>query len=167
MAGPGAFPGQPPTADMGARMSEIVRLSGIHKSFGGVHALRGVDFDLRPGEVHALLGENGAGKSTLMRVLGGEHLPTQGQIAIDGQPTVLHSPHDAKLRGITVIHQEMALAGDLTVAENIFLGELPGLINWRQLNARASALIGELGFAIRPDALVSSLSVAHQQVVGP
>ena len=166
MAGPGAFPGQPPTADMGARMSEIVRLSGIHKSFGGVHALRGVDFDLRPGEVHALLGENGAGKSTLMRVLGGEHLPTQGQIAIDGQPTVLHSPHDAKLRGITVIHQEMALAGDLTVAENIFLGELPGLINWRQLNARASALIGELGFAIRPDALVSSLSVAHQQVVG-
>ncbi len=165
MAGPGAFPGQPPTADMGARMSEIVRLSGIHKSFGGVHALRGVDFDLRPGEVHALLGENGAGKSTLMRVLGGEHLPTQGQIAIDGQPTVLHSPHDAKLRGITVIHQARALAGDLTVAENIFLGELPGLINWRQLNARASALIGELGFAIRPDALVSSLSVAHQQVV--
>ncbi len=70
-------------------MSEIVRLSGIHKSFGGVHALRGVDFDLRPGEVHALLGENGAGKSTLMRVLGGEFRPSQGEIFLDGQPVVL------------------------------------------------------------------------------
>ena len=146
-------------------MSEIVRLSGIHKSFGGVHALRGVDFDLRPGEVHALLGENGAGKSTLMRVLGGEHLPTQGEIRLDGTPVVLHSPHDAKARGITVIHQEMALAADLTVAENIFLGELPCLIGWRDLKARAARVISDLGFGISPDALVNTLSVAHQQVV--
>ena len=146
-------------------MSEIVRLSGIHKSFGGVHALRGVDFDLRPGEVHALLGENGAGKSTLMRVLGGEFRPSQGEIFLDGQPVALNSPHDAKTRGIAVIHQEMALAGDLTVAENIFLGELPGVIDWRKLYARAAAMTAELGFDIRPDALVSSLAVAHQQVV--
>ncbi len=146
-------------------MSEIVKLTGIHKSFGGVHALRGVDFDLRPGEVHALLGENGAGKSTLMRVLGGEYRPTGGEIVLDGTPTELSSPHDAKTRGITVIHQEMALAGDLTVAENIFLGELPGIIGWRGLYARAATLIAELGFAIRPDALVGGLSVAHQQVV--
>ena len=72
-------------------MSEIVRLNGIHKSFGGVRALRGVDFDLRPGEVHALLGENGAGKSTLMRVLGGEYRPTGGEIVLDGTPTELSS----------------------------------------------------------------------------
>ncbi|MEO5614395.1 MAG: sugar ABC transporter ATP-binding protein [Cypionkella sp.] len=146
-------------------MSDIIRMSGIHKAFGGVHALRGVDFDLRGGEVHALIGENGAGKSTLMRILGGEHAPSKGALFIDGGETHLQSPHHSKQHGITIIHQEMALAGDLTVAENIFLGELPALINWPALNARASALIAELGFAIRPDTLVNTLSVAHQQVV--
>lgn len=144
---------------------EIIRLTGIHKRFGGVHALRGVDFDLRQGEVHALLGENGAGKSTLMRVLGGEHLPSQGVVRVDGAEMRFASPQEAKARGITVIHQEMALAGDLTVAENIFLGELPALIDWGALRARAARLIGELGFDIPPGARVNSLSVAHQQVV--
>lgn len=146
-------------------MSDIVRLSGIHKYFGGVRALQGVDFDLRPGEVHALVGENGAGKSTLMRVLGGEHVPTQGTVEIDGVETQFTGPHAAIEKGIVVIHQEMALAGDLTVAENIFLGELPAIINWRDLRARARDLLTGLGFAISPDALTGSLSVAHQQVV--
>lgn len=146
-------------------MAEIIRLRGIHKRFGGVHALRGVDFDLRGGEVHALLGENGAGKSTLMRVLGGEHLPSEGTLSVDGIEMRFTSPQEAKAKGITVIHQEMALAGDLTVAENIFLGELPGLIGWRALRERAARLIADLGFSIPPGALVNTLSVAHQQVV--
>ena len=163
--GPGGIALRLNLENQGSGMSEIIRLSGIHKSFGGVHALRGVEFDLRPGEVHALLGENGAGKSTLMRVLGGEYEPSSGTVFIDGQQTRLVSPHDSKQRGIAVIHQEMALAGDLTVAENIFLGELPGLIRWRALKAKAATLIGELGFAIPPDTKVNTLSVAPQQVV--
>ena len=146
-------------------MADIVRLSGIHKHFGGIRALQGVDFDLRPGEVHALVGENGAGKSTLMRVLGGEHQPTQGTVEIDGREVHFTGPQHAIDQGIVVIHQEMALAGDLTVAENIFLGRLPGIINWSDLRARARTLIGNLGFDIPPDALAGSLSVAHQQVV--
>lgn len=146
-------------------MGEIVRLTGIHKHFGGVKALQGVDFDLRAGEVHALVGENGAGKSTLMRVLGGEHVPTHGRVSIDGDTIRFASPQEAIDRGIVVIHQEMALAGDLTVAENIFMGQLPGLIRWGALRARAKALLDSLGFDISPDALAGSLSVAHQQVV--
>ncbi|MFO1208666.1 MAG: sugar ABC transporter ATP-binding protein [Amaricoccus sp.] len=146
-------------------MADVVQLTGIRKSFGGIHALKGVDFALRPGEVHALLGENGAGKSTLMRVLGGEHPPSAGEIRIDGTPTVFHRPVDAMARGIVVIHQEMALAPDLSVAENIFLAELPALISWPEMKRRARALIERLGFDIQPQAVVRDLSVAHQQVV--
>jgi ribose transport system ATP-binding protein len=146
-------------------MTELVRLEAITKSFGGVHALRGVDFDIRAGEVHALLGENGAGKSTLMRVLNGEFPPTSGHIRIGGQPVTLKDPHAARAHGITVVHQELALAPDLSVAENIFLGELPGMIGWNGLKARARKLIERLGFDIDPGAIVGNLTVAHQQVV--
>ncbi len=146
-------------------MSEIVRLSGIEKRFGGVHALSGVNFDMRSGEVHSLVGENGAGKSTLMRVLGGEFRPTAGTVLVDGKKTVFDRPIDAIAKGIAVIHQEMALAGDLTVAENIFMGDLGTIVNWRDLNRRARELIAGLGFDIAPEAQISSLSVAHQQVV--
>jgi ribose transport system ATP-binding protein len=146
-------------------MTELVRLEAITKSFGGVHALRGVDFDIRAGEVHALLGENGAGKSTLMRVLNGEFPPTSGHIRIGGQPVTLKDPHAARAHGITVVHQELALAPDLSVAENIFLGELPGMIGWNSLKARARKLIERLGFDIDPGAIVGNLTVAHQQVV--
>jgi ribose transport system ATP-binding protein len=146
-------------------MSNLVELSGIRKSFGGVRALQGVDFDLRPGEVHALLGENGAGKSTLMRVLGGEYVPQAGKVKVAGEEAHFRSPSDALAKGIAIIHQEMALATDLTVAENIFLSEIPSLISWRDLNRRARELIDSLGFSIRPGATVGDLSVAHQQVV--
>ncbi|MCB1347766.1 MAG: sugar ABC transporter ATP-binding protein [Maritimibacter sp.] len=146
-------------------MPDIVKLAGIHKRFGGVHALKDVDFDLSPGEVHALVGENGAGKSTLMKVLGGEYPPTEGRVEIDGTAVAFAKPLDAISKGIAVIHQEMALAGDLTVAENIFIGELTGIINWRDLKRRAAELIARLGFDIPADALAGSLSVAHQQVV--
>ena len=146
-------------------MTDLVSLRAITKSFGGVRALKGVDFSLRAGEVHALLGENGAGKSTLMRILGGEMLPSSGEVHIDGARVEFHEPKDAAARGIAVIHQELALAPDLTVAENIFLGELPAVISWGSLKRRARALIERLGFAIDPGKLVGNLAVAHQQVV--
>ena len=81
-------------------MTELVKLKAISKSFGGIHALKSVDFDVRPGEVHALLGENGAGKSTLMRVLGGEMVPSHGDIVIDGKPVAFRDPRDARALGI-------------------------------------------------------------------
>ncbi len=146
-------------------MTPVAELRGITKRFGGVAALKGVDFDLRAGEVHALLGENGAGKSTLMRVLGGETPRNSGEILVDGQQVHFAGPKQAAERGIAIIHQEMALAPDLSVAENIFLGKLPGAIAWPSLRRRAAALIARLGFAIDPAAIVSELSVAHQQVV--
>jgi len=146
-------------------MTELARLTAIAKSFGGVRALRGVDFDLQSGEVHALIGENGAGKSTLMRVLGGEMPPSSGGIRIDGKTTELHGPRAARAHGIAIIHQELALAPDLSVAENIFLGELSGVISWSALRRRAAELIASLGFDIDPARRVSSLAVAHQQVV--
>jgi ribose transport system ATP-binding protein len=146
-------------------MTELARLTAIAKSFGGVHALRGVDFDVQSGEVHALIGENGAGKSTLMRVLGGEMPPSTGELRIDGKSTELHGPRAARAHGIAIIHQELALAPDLSVAENIFLGELSGVISWSALRRRAGELIASLGFDIDPTRRVSSLAVAHQQVV--
>ncbi|WP_062229167.1 sugar ABC transporter ATP-binding protein [Aureimonas frigidaquae] len=146
-------------------MAALIQLENITKSFAGIHALTDVDFDLNAGEVHALVGENGAGKSTLMRVLGGEFRPDAGRTLINGAEVRLSGPTDAIRRGISVIHQEMALAPDLTVAENIFLGVLPAAINWRSLNERARALIQRLGFDIAPGEQVSDLSVAHQQVV--
>ncbi|MDT3380013.1 sugar ABC transporter ATP-binding protein [Labrys neptuniae] len=146
-------------------MSELARLTAITKSFGGVHALKGVDFDVQSGEVHALLGENGAGKSTLMRVLGGELQPSSGEVKIAGRHVDFRDPRMAKALGIAVIHQELALAPDLSVAENIFLGELPGVFAGPGLRKRAGELIKRLGFDIDPGERVGNLAVAHQQVV--
>ncbi len=146
-------------------MAELARLAAITKFFGGVHALRGVDFDVLSGEVHALVGENGAGKSTLMRILGGEMLPSSGEVSIAGKTVEFRGPREARAYGIAVIHQELALAPDLSVAENIFLGELSGVISWSALRRRASELISSLGFEIDPSRRAGSLAVAHQQVV--
>ena len=99
-----------------------LRLEGIVKTFPGVRALDGVSFAVMPGEVHALMGENGAGKSTLMKVLGGIHQPDEGQIIVSEVPTVMTSPLQAKSKGIVFIHQELSLAEELSVAENIYLG---------------------------------------------
>jgi ribose transport system ATP-binding protein len=146
-------------------MTTLVELKNIVKTFGGLQAVKKANFSLAAGEVHALLGENGAGKSTLMRVLGGETIHDSGEVVINGKPVAFHSPADARAEGIAVIHQELVLAPDLTVAENIFLGELPRTISYRALNARAKALIERLGFHIDANALVGNLAVAHQQVV--
>jgi ABC-type sugar transport system ATPase subunit len=114
-----------------------LRLEGIVKTFPGVRALDGVSFDVMPGEVHALMGENGAGKSTLMKVLGGIYQPDEGQIIVNEAPAVMASPLEAKANGILFIHQELSLAQELSVAENVYLGELPlkrfGRVDWHTL----------------------------------
>ncbi|WP_321891212.1 sugar ABC transporter ATP-binding protein [Paraburkholderia tropica] len=146
-------------------MIPFIALTGIDKRFGGIHAIENIDFDVRSGEVHALVGENGAGKSTLMRVIGGGHQPDAGSISVQGRAMVLRNPHAALAEGIAVIHQETALAPDLSVAENVFLGALPAVIDWRTLRAKARALIESLGFEIDPAALVGTLSAAQCQVI--
>jgi ribose transport system ATP-binding protein len=146
-------------------MAELARLAAITKNFGGVRALRGVSFEVQTGEVHALVGENGAGKSTLMRVLGGEMAPSSGEVSINGKHVDFRGPREARAHGIAIIHQELALAPDLSVAENIFLGELSGVISWSTLRRRASELIASLGFDIDPSLRIGALTVAHQQVV--
>ncbi len=146
-------------------MIPFIALAGIEKRFGGIVAIEGIDFEVASGEVHALVGENGAGKSTLMRVIGGGHQPDAGTIRIAGREIVLRNPHAAHAEGIAVIHQETALAPDLSVAENIFLGKMPMMIDWRALRARARELIRSLGFDIDPAARVGTLSAAQCQVV--
>ena len=146
-------------------MSDLLQLTGITKSFGGVKALKAVDFSLRRGEVHALLGENGAGKSTLMRVVGGEISPDSGTLTFEGRPLTLSDPRAAADLGIAVIHQELALAPDLTVAENIFLRQLPAAISWGRLNRRAREVVARMGFDLDVRKRVGDLAVAQQQVV--
>jgi len=143
-------------------------MTGISKSFGGVHALNDVSFEVKPGEIHALVGENGAGKSTLMKILSGAYQRDSGEIRIDGRPVNISSPHVGRKLGIGIIYQDFALAPDLTVAENIFLDHLSrtgGLINWGALYRNAGELIRGLGFDINPRSLVADLTVAYQQVV--
>ncbi len=143
-------------------------MRNINKSFGGVCALRDVSFDLRAGEVHALVGENGAGKSTLMRILAGACPKDTGEIRIQGRPVEIRHPSVARKLGIGIINQEFALAPDLSVAENIFLGDLSqgkGWISRQHLFWKAQALTRSVGFDIDPRSPVGDLSVAHQQVV--
>ena len=108
-----------------SHLEPLLVMKGIHKRFPGVHALKGVDFTLQRGEVHGLVGENGAGKSTLMNVLGGEYLPEEGQIYIDGKEVSLSTPAKAKEHNISFIHQELSLFQDMDIASNIFIENLP------------------------------------------
>jgi ribose transport system ATP-binding protein len=149
----------------------LLSLRGILKRFGGVVALAGVDFELRAGEIHALLGENGAGKSTLIKVLGGLVRPDVGAIEVDGRPVEVRDAAEADRLGIRLIHQELSLAPNLSVAENILLGREPTrlgvLADRRRLVADAAALVAELDMPeIGPvRARVGSLSVARRQLV--
>jgi len=146
-------------------LNSLLSLQGVSKRFGGVKALANVDFDVRAGEVHALVGENGAGKSTLMKIIAGNHLPDGGTIQLAGEAARFRNPHDALTRGIALIHQETALALHLSVAENVMLCHLPRFIHWKQLYEHASSIIKGLGFDIDPAAPVSSLTTAHRQIV--
>jgi len=124
----------------------VLEMRNIAKTFGNFHALKGVDLTVFPGEIHALMGENGAGKSTLMKILAGAYTASSGDILIDGQPFHIKGPKDALAAGITLIYQEMQLAPNLTVAENIFLGsELSrgGLVQRKEMAAQAQAVTRE------------------------
>lgn len=147
----------------------VLRLEGIVKTFPGVRALDGVSFSVLPGEVHALMGENGAGKSTLMKVLGGIHEPNEGRIFIDEEPVVMTSPLHAKAKGVVFIHQELSLADELSVAENIFLGELPrkglGIVDWAKLYGDTDAILKTLNVGFNARTRVGDLSIANQQMV--
>ena len=147
----------------------ILTLSQVSKAFAGVHALQDVSLELYPGEVHALVGENGAGKSTLVKVLGGVHQPDSGALTIDGSGVFLTGPGDAADRGIAVIYQEPTLFGDLSVAENVFIGRQP-LRSGRRIDSRAmdrevTAIFERLGVAIDPERIARGLSIAEQQLV--
>ena len=147
----------------------LIRMTGIDKRFPGVHALKAVDFDLRAGEVHALMGENGAGKSTLMKCLSGVYQPDSGAIAVAGQAVTLPNPRAAQDLGIGIIHQELALMRDLTVGQNIWIGREPrlsfGRIDEERLNAEAAAIFAEMKVALDPRAPVAGLTIARQQMV--
>jgi ribose transport system ATP-binding protein len=145
-------------------------MANISKSFTGTDAVRNVDLEFLPGEVHGLVGENGAGKSTLMRVLAGIYTDYTGEIFFNGQPTRIHTPRLARELGIAMVHQELSLVPDLSVAENMFLGReapsrIPGLINRRQVEKKAGAILAEIEADISPTQRVNQLSVAKQQLV--
>jgi ribose transport system ATP-binding protein len=147
----------------------LLRAVGASKSFPGVQALDDVHFDLRHGEVHALVGENGAGKSTLMKLLAGIDQPDAGEFALDGFRYTPSSPRHAQELGISVIHQELNLMSDLTSAQNIFIGREPRrggiFLSDRALNRRTRELLGQLGLPLEPTELVGNLTVARQQMV--
>ncbi len=143
-------------------------MEGIEKRFGATAALRGVRLEVRPGEVHALVGENGAGKSTLMKVLSGACIPDAGRMELDGVPYRPANPFDARRRGVAMIYQELSLAPHLTVAENILLGVEPHHGPWvsrRRMRAEAAAALQQLGVEIAPDVEVRRLSPGKRQMV--
>ena len=145
----------------------LLSAAGLSKSFPGVRALESVDFELRPGEVHALLGENGAGKSTLIKILGGAVVPDAGEGRLEGEPLPLGDPLAVRRRGINIVYQELTLVGELTAAENIFLGREQGrpLLRRREMARSAQDLLDGLGARVATDAPVRTLSVAQQQLV--
>ncbi len=146
----------------------ILKITRLSKSFGPIRALRGVDFELRRGEIHAIAGENGAGKSTLMKIIDGILRPDEGEIAIDGKPIRIASPAHAQRLGIGFVHQEIALCPDITVAENIFMAVTNSsralFMDYRDLERRAGEILDRLG-EIDPAAPVRTLSISQQQLV--
>jgi rhamnose transport system ATP-binding protein len=150
-------------------VSALLKLTGIFKSFAGVQALKGVSFELMPGEVHAIVGENGAGKSTLIKVITGAHQPDAGTLIVNGAVIEKNDPTIARSLGIAVIYQQPALFPDLTVAENIALRLERGgpwrTINWAERRARARQLLDRVGANVSVDAMVRDLSMPQQQLV--
>lgn len=146
----------------------LIELSGICKSFPGVKALDDVRFNLKAGEVHALLGENGAGKSTLMKIISGIYHRDSGSYRLDGKELEELTPKTAQELGIAIIHQELNMCTDLTVAENMFLGReshFHGLVKQKEMNRQAKAVLDELKIDIDPTTVVKTLPVSKQQMV--
>jgi ribose transport system ATP-binding protein len=147
----------------------LLELVQVSKSFGGVEALRGVDFALARGEIHGLVGENGAGKSTLMKIIAGVHAADHGSLRIEGREQHFRSARDARNAGIGMVHQELSIAPDLTVAENVFLGSQPvtrfGLVDWRRMMREAAEHLGGLGIEVDPKLPMGVLPIGLQQLV--
>lgn len=147
----------------------LFEAQGVTKSFEGNTVLQSIDFQIRSGEVHALVGENGAGKSTLMKILGGVYRADKGKLLLDGQPLTLSDPRDAIKKGIVVIHQELSLSPHLSSEENIFLGHYPhtvvGTVDGRKIRERTRQLLDQLAVHVDPTVPVRHLSIAQQQMV--
>ena len=144
----------------------VLEMRGISKLFPGVRALENVDFTLREGEIHALMGENGAGKSTLIKVLTGVYPKDSGEVYLSGAPVLIKSPQDAQNKGIATVYQEITLCPNLTVAENMYIGRTKGpLTNWRQINKKAEKLLDELGIPVFATEQLGNCSIAIQQMV--
>lgn len=151
----------------------ILSVSGIHKRFPGVHALKGVDFEVQPGEIHALLGENGAGKSTLIKTVAGVHRPDEGELWFGGEKRNFSNPREAQQAGIATMYQELSLYPDLTVAENIFMGHAPrrnfgifSMVDWDTMYERSRTLLEELEITtIDVKRLVGTFNVGNRQRV--
>jgi ribose transport system ATP-binding protein len=147
----------------------LLELTGISKTFGGVQALKEVDFTLRAGEIHGLVGENGAGKSTLMKIIAGVHTDYDGTMKLDGTPVRFRSTRDALSKGIGMVHQELSVMPYLSVAENFFLGMQPtngfGAVRWRAMAREAAAHMRDLGIEIDPRTTLGALPLGLQQLV--
>jgi L-arabinose transport system ATP-binding protein len=146
----------------------LLSYAGVGKIFPGVVALADVSFSVQPGEIRALMGENGAGKSTLLKILAGEYRPDSGAVIVDGQARAFASPRDSAAAGVAIIHQELHLVPDLSVAENLLLGDFPrrgGFLDRKALRARAVEILARLGEDIDPDSPVRALSIGKRQMI--
>lgn len=151
-----------------ARDDVVLEARDIVKTYGGTRALKGVNFEIRRGSVTTLFGENGAGKSTLMKILSGVEQPTSGQIVLNGRPVAFSDTNEARAHGVSIIHQELSLAPNLSVRDNIFMGrEITGPlgVDYAEENRQARALLEELALPIDPDTIVGDLRVGQQQIV--
>lgn len=150
-------------------MTFLVEMKGIEKRFPGVYALKGVQFDLRPGEVHALMGENGAGKSTLMKIMSGIYARDGGDMFVDGKPVAPDSPRAAQDLGIGIIHQELSLMRDLTAAQNVLIGREPrrslGRLDEPALNRKTAEIFASLNLDMDPRTPVGTQTIARQQLI--
>ncbi|MBV9288761.1 MAG: sugar ABC transporter ATP-binding protein [Hyphomicrobiales bacterium] len=147
----------------------LLELTDVSKSFGGVDALRNVDFTLDAGQIHGLAGENGAGKSTMMKIIAGVHSADSGRMRVNGKEARFRSTRDALASGIGMVHQELSVAPDLSVAENVFLGSQPvgrfGIVAWRRMAEEAAKQLGNLGLDIDPRARLGDFPIGVQQLV--
>jgi len=154
---------------MGIETKPVIELKNIVKEFPGVRALKGVNFDVRPGEIHALVGENGAGKSTLIKVMMGVYAPTEGEIYLDGAEQKVKDPQHAKALGLGAVYQDISLAQSLSVGENFFVGNLPrnkmGLVDWKYIYNEAQKTLDELKIHVNAKETVRNLTIGQQEMV--
>lgn len=153
-------------------MKPLVEMKGVVKKFPGVTALKDISFDIKSGEVHVLLGENGAGKSTLMKILSGVYQPTEGTIILDGKSFSKLTPKDSKANGISVIYQELSVINEISIQENLFVGNLPmkkvgpiSVVDYSEMNRRAKELMKKVGLRRDPKTLVEDISISEKQQV--